>query len=46
MKTRYWGCSAGTAGYQSFMADPDRLGYRGRIGGAAPITQVLEVHEL
>jgi hypothetical protein len=34
------------AGYESFMADPDRLGYRGRIGDAAPTTRVLEVREL
>jgi len=34
------------AGYESFMADPDRLGYRDRIGDAAPTTRVLEVREL
>jgi hypothetical protein len=34
------------AGYESFMADPDRLDYRGRIGDAAPTTRVLEVCEL
>lgn len=34
------------AGYKSFMADPDRLGYRDRIGDAAPITRVLEVRDL
>lgn len=34
------------AGYESFMADPDRLGYRDRIGEAAPTTRVLEVHDL
>jgi hypothetical protein len=34
------------AGYESFMADPDRLEYRGRIGDAAPTTRVLEVREL
>jgi hypothetical protein len=34
------------AGYESFMADPDRLDYRGRIGDAAPTTRVLEVREL
>lgn len=34
------------AGYESFMADPDRLDYRDRIGGAAPTTRVLEVREL
>ncbi|HEY7265270.1 MAG TPA: hypothetical protein VH589_27800 [Trebonia sp.] len=34
------------AGYESFMADPDRLDYRDRIGDAAPTTRVLEVHEV
>jgi hypothetical protein len=34
------------AGYESFMADPDRLDHRGRIGDAAPTTRVLEVHEM
>jgi hypothetical protein len=34
------------AGYESFMADPDRLDYRDRIGDAAPTTRVLEVREL
>lgn len=34
------------AGYEFFMVDPDRLGYRDRIGGAAPTTRVLEVCEL
>jgi hypothetical protein len=34
------------AGYESFMVDPDRLEYRGRIGDAAPTTRVLEVREL
>ena len=34
------------AGYESFMADPDRLGYRDRIGEAAPTTRVLEVRDL
>jgi hypothetical protein len=34
------------AGYESFIADPDRLDYRGRIGDAAPTTRVLEVREL
>jgi len=34
------------AGYESFMADPDRLDYRTRIGDAAPTTRVVEVHEL
>jgi hypothetical protein len=33
-------------GYESFIADPDRLDYRGRIGDAAPATRVLEVREL
>jgi hypothetical protein len=34
------------AGYESFMADPDRLEYRDKIGDAAPTTRVLEVREL
>jgi hypothetical protein len=34
------------AGYESFMADPDRLGHRDRIGDAAPATRVLEVRDL
>jgi len=34
------------AGYESFMADPDRLSYRDRIGDAAPTTRVLEVRDL
>jgi hypothetical protein len=34
------------AGYESFMADPDRLDHRGRIGDAAPTTRVLEVSDL
>ena len=34
------------AGYESFMADPGRLGHRGRIAGAVPVTRVLEVREL
>jgi len=34
------------AGYESFMVDPDRLGYRNRLGDAAPNTLVLEVREL
>jgi hypothetical protein len=33
-------------GYESFMADPDRLEYRDRLGGAAPNTRVIEVREL
>ena len=34
------------AGYESFMADPDRLDYRDRLGDAAPTTRVLEVRDL
>jgi hypothetical protein len=34
------------AGYESFMIEPDRLGYRDRVGDAAPNTRVLEVREL
>ena len=33
-------------GYESFMADPDRLDYRANLGDAAPTTRVLEVHDL
>jgi hypothetical protein len=34
------------AGYESFMVDPDRLGYRDKLGDAAPTTRVLEVYDL
>jgi len=34
------------AGYESFMADPDRLDYRATLGDVAPKTRVLEVHDL
>jgi hypothetical protein len=34
------------AGYESFMADPDRLDYRDRLGDAAPTTRVLEVRDM
>jgi hypothetical protein len=34
------------AGYTSFLADPDRLAYRERIGLAAPATTVIEVHDV
>ncbi|GAA3455664.1 hypothetical protein GCM10018962_74970 [Dactylosporangium matsuzakiense] len=34
------------AGYESFMVDPSRLGYRDGIGDAAPITWVIEVRDL
>jgi hypothetical protein len=34
------------AGYESFMADPERLAHRERIGDAAPSTQVLEVRDV
>jgi hypothetical protein len=34
------------SGYESFMADPDRLGYRARIGDAAPTARVIEVRDV
>ncbi|MEO3746859.1 hypothetical protein [Plantactinospora sp. B5E13] len=34
------------AGYESFLADPERLAHRERIGAAAPTTRVIEVHDL
>ena len=34
------------AGCESFMADPDRLGHRERLGDAAPAARVLEVLDL
>jgi integrase len=34
------------AGYESFMADPDRLAYRAEFGDAVPNTRVLEVREV
>ena len=34
------------AGYESFMVDPHRLGYRDGIGDAAPTTRVIEVRDL
>jgi hypothetical protein len=34
------------AGYESFMVDPERLGYRARIGSAAPTTRVIEVSDV
>jgi hypothetical protein len=34
------------AGYESFMADPDRLDHRRKTGDASPVTRVLEVREL
>jgi hypothetical protein len=33
-------------GYESFLADPDRLDYRARLGDAAPATRVIEVADL
>ena len=33
-------------GYESFMADPDRLALRATLGDAAPTTRVLEVRDL
>jgi hypothetical protein len=32
-------------GYESFLADPDRLDHRARAGEAAPTARVLEVRE-
>lgn len=37
---------ASRAGYESFMADPERFGHRDRLGPAAPTTRVIEVHDL
>ncbi|MFY1597989.1 GNAT family N-acetyltransferase [Micromonospora sp. WMMD737] len=34
------------AGYDGFLADPERVALRGELGGAAPTTRVLEVHEV
>lgn len=34
------------AGYESFMADPERLDHRARIGDAAPTTRVIEVRDV
>jgi hypothetical protein len=34
------------AGYDAFMVDPDRLAFRSALGDAAPMTRVLEVHEV
>ena len=36
---------AARAGYDSFMADPDRVALRERLGAAAPTTRVIEVRE-
>lgn len=33
------------AGYESFLADPDRAALRSALGAAAPTTRVIEVHE-
>ncbi|BCB90149.1 hypothetical protein [Phytohabitans suffuscus] len=37
---------ASRAGYESFMADPDRLTLREQVGAAAPTTRVIEVRDL
>ncbi|GAA0481195.1 hypothetical protein Ade02nite_56460 [Paractinoplanes deccanensis] len=37
--------AASRAGHEAFMADPERLAPRARLGGAAPSTRVLDVHE-
>lgn len=34
------------AGYDSFLADPDRIAYRERLGDAVPTTKVLEVRDV
>ncbi|RLP94842.1 hypothetical protein [Micromonospora sp. CV4] len=33
-------------GYESFMADPERVALRADLGPAAPTTRVIEVHEV
>ncbi|MGW4677308.1 hypothetical protein ACWEOS_02460 [Micromonospora taraxaci] len=33
------------AGYESFLADPDRAALRGALGATAPTTRVIEVYE-
>jgi hypothetical protein len=33
------------AGYDAFLADPDRLAHRATLGDAAPTTRVIEVTE-
>jgi hypothetical protein len=33
-------------GYESFLADPERVALRATLGDAAPTTRVLEVHEV
>ncbi|MEU8252645.1 hypothetical protein AB0C06_00035 [Micromonospora inaquosa] len=35
----------GRAGYESFLADPDRAALRGALGQSAPTTRVIEVRE-
>jgi hypothetical protein len=37
---------SGRAGYESFLADPERAAYRDRLGVAAPTTKVLEVRDV
>ncbi|MEU4471851.1 hypothetical protein [Micromonospora sp. NPDC023888] len=34
------------AGYESFLADPERAALRAALGDAAPTTRVIEVHEV
>ncbi|MEU7750931.1 hypothetical protein AB0B57_27580 [Micromonospora sp. NPDC049101] len=36
----------GRAGYESFLADPERAALRTALGEAAPTTRVIEVHEV
>jgi ribosomal protein S18 acetylase RimI-like enzyme len=37
---------ADRAGYDAFMADPERVALRAALGDAAPTTQVLDVHDV
>ncbi|MEU7588952.1 hypothetical protein AB0A95_21995 [Micromonospora sp. NPDC049230] len=37
---------AARAGYESFLADPERAALRGALGEAAPTTRVIEVDEV
>ncbi|WP_410810015.1 hypothetical protein [Micromonospora sp. 067-2] len=36
----------GRAGYESFLADPERAALRDALGESAPTTRVIEVHEV
>ncbi len=37
---------AGRDGYESFLADPERVALRTALGADAPVTRVLEVREV